>query len=368
MKTIAIIGSTGSIGTTALHVIQSNRKNFKLIYLVANKNISKLKSQYHKYKPQKICLLNSNNSIKNSKIFIKIDEILRRKNKIDYVISGLSSFEAIKINFDLTKISKNLLIANKESIICGGEIFLKFAKKNNCNIIPIDSEHHCLDFFFKNFKGKKKTIKEIYLVASGGPFVNKVAKYNESISAVIKHPTWKMGKKITVDSSTLANKVLELFEAKILFNIPTKKLKIVIEKKSNAHAIIKFHNNIILPLIHKPSMKIPIKNSLGLNNELDLKFDDLSLRFMLPDKKKFPLISLGYKILKQFGNTGMIYFTVLNERLVNLYLNGQINYGDITKTLVKVFSNKYIINKSKKNIKSVSNIMMAINNAKKSKL
>lgn len=369
MKTLAIIGSTGSIGGNALKIYNKNKNIFKLIYLITYKNLNKLKRQYKVYKPNKICLLN-NKYLKNtnSKIFINFEKLLKKKKKIDYVISGLASYEAIDLNLKLTKLSRNLLIANKESIICGGRYFQKIAKKNKCNIIPIDSEHHCLDFFFKNSKFKIFDIDKVFLVASGGPFFRKKISYNEKISNVIKHPTWKMGKKITIDSSTLANKVLELFEAKILFNLPHNKLKILVEEKSNAHAIIKLKNKITIPIIHKPDMRVPITNSLNLNNKIDLSLDNLKLDFKIPSKKKFPLIKLGYQILKKYGDLGMIYFTVLNERLVKMYLNREIKYGDISKTLVKTFSKKNIINKSKMNLTTKKSIYNAISDAKKIKL
>ena len=371
MKSLAILGSTGSIGENTLKVYEKNKINFDLIFLAAHKNLKKLLKQKKKYNPKKIFLLNENN-IKNKRNVnvSSIEELykFKDKKKIDYIISGVSGFESIKINFKLLKLCKNLLIANKETIICGGDVFLNNAKKNKCNILPIDSEHHCIDFFLKNFKFKKEDIKTIYLTASGGPFLNKKIVYNEKISNVLKHPNWKMGKKISVDSSTFANKVLELFEAKILFKIPSSKIKIIIESNSVVHSVINFNNNISFQVLHKANMEIPISNALNLKNKFLLQPESLNIKFFEPNLKKFPIVNLGYEILNKLGQSGMIYFTVINQRLVESYLKNEINYGEISKILVKTFKNKSILKKSKSKINSYDDIIKTIAEAEKIKI
>ena len=364
MKSLAIIGSTGSIGKSSLEVYKKNKNKFNLIYLAANSNYKKLVKQSKIYKPKSIFLINYNSYLKNktkNKILKSENFIFKSQTKkIDYVISGVSSFEAIDINFKLLKIAKNLLIANKETIICGGEIFLKEAKKNKCNIIPIDSEHHCIDYFIKNFR-LKNDIDKIYITASGGPFFKKKINYKEKINKVLKHPTWKMGRKITIDSSTFANKILELFEAKILFDLPSKKLKIMVEEKSNVHSVIVLKNKILFPIIHKPNMALPISNSLNVSNTCNLKVENLKINFLSADSKKFPIVKLGYKILEQDSLYQMILFVVLNERLVKKYIKNEINYGDIATYLVKAFGKNEIKNISKKPIKNLNDIKRAIN-------
>ena len=363
MKSLAIIGSTGSIGKSSLEVYKKNKKEFRLLYLAANTNFQKLNKQSKIHRPQNIFLINHSSYLKNkskSKILVNVDDVLKSNiKKIDYVISGVSSFEAIDINFKLLKISKNLLIANKETIICGGEHFLKEAKKNKCNIVPIDSEHHCIDFFIKNFSLNHQ-IDKIYITASGGPFLNKRINYKEKLKNVLKHPTWKMGKKISIDSSTLANKVLELFEAKILFKLPAKKLKIAIEDKSKVHSVIVLKNKISIPIIHKPSMILPIANSLNVSNNCDLDIENLKITLLPVDSKKFKLVSLGYEILKRDSLFLMILFVVLNERLVKKYIKNQINYGDISTNLVKAFKKKNLLIKSKQTISNFNDIKKAI--------
>lgn len=363
MKSLAILGSTGSIGNSTLRIYKKNKSKFKLISLSANKNIKKLVSQCNKFKPKHIFLINNNAKINNKRFLYFDDFIKKQKKKIDFVVSGLSGYEALEANIKLLKITKNLLIANKETIICGGKIFLNLAKKNKCNIIPIDSEHHCINLYLKNIKNDK-LIDNIYLTASGGPFLKKKINYKSKLNQVLKHPTWKMGKKISVDSSTMANKVLELFEASLLFDLKKNKYDILIEQTSNVHAIIKLKNNILIPIIHKPSMEIPIINSLNIFNNQKLDIKNLKFAIHRPNTDKFPLINLGKKVLNIYGHFAMIVFTVYNEKLVKLYLENKINYGDISNSLVKAFNQKKIINILKTKIENLNDIKKAITFAK----
>lgn len=373
MKTLAILGSTGSIGKSALNVFKKNKNNFKLVYISGNKNFNLLNIQISKFKPENFFLFDykKNNKIKNKKKVLNFENFLKKylKNKIDYVVSGISGYNSLSINFELLKISKNILLANKETIICGGKIFLDQARKLNCNILPIDSEHHCVDFFLKK-NYKTDNIKNVKLIASGGPFLNKKIKYNEKISNVIKHPNWKMGAKISVDSSTLANKVLELFEAKFLFNLKPNQCDILIESTSTVHSIVTLCNNLHFLIAHKPNMEIPISNCLNVQNNISIKKNFSLLKFNNVDFKKFPLVKLGFDILNS-NHHDMILFTVLNERLVNMYLNNEILYGDIVKRLFKFFysnkNNKIVFNK-KKCIKTRSDIIKLLNFAKIIKL
>jgi len=373
MDTLAIFGSTGSIGKTSLKIYKKNKKKFNLLYLSAHNNYSKLKIFEKKFNPKKIILtnkkLNQSYFLNDKKIILEKNLFDRSKKKIDYVISGVSGYEAIEFNFKLLKIAKNLLIANKETIICGGHIFLKEAKKYGCNLIPIDSEHYCINYFFDSFKKINiNEIEKVYLIASGGPLLNKKIKYNEKLKNVLKHPNWKMGKKITIDSSNLANKILELFEAKILFNIPADKLEILIESTSSSHAIIKLNNGLYITIMHKPEMEVPISNSLNIYTKKKLKIKNLKITFSAPDSKKFPIINLGYKILKDYGHVGMIFFTVINDKLAKMYLNSEIKYGDIPFFLVKSLKSKALIKHFNKNINNLDDVLELIKIAKKLKL
>ena len=361
MKSLAIIGSTGSIGKSALSIYKKNKSNFDLVLLAANQNYKKLIMQNSFYKPKHLILFDKKNNFKkNNKLIKDPDLFFKTTKKIDFVISGVSGYDAIKLNFKLLKISRNLLIANKETLICGNQLFLNAAKKNNCKILPIDSEHYCIDYFLKSFPSKNN-IKKIYLSASGGPFLKKKINYKEKINNVLKHPTWKMGKVITVNSSTFANKVLEMFEAKILFNLKKNQIGLIVEETSNVHAIVFLKNSLLIPIIHKPSMEIAISNSLNLKNFYFTKLENLKLHFVKPSKNKFPLIKLGYDILENYGDAAMIFFTVLNERLVNLYLNKVINYGDIPLFLIRFFRKNSVKKCLTKKIKTLSDIYKIIN-------
>ena len=365
MNTLAIFGSTGSIGGTSLKILKKNEKKFKLLYLSAHNNYKKLRSLQKKFNPKKIfltnCKANEHFALRDKKIILE-KELFRKKKKIDFVITGISGYEAIEFNFKLLKISKNLLIANKETIICGGDIFINEAKKNNCNLIPIDSEHFCIyDFLKSTYKKKYNEIHSISLIASGGPLLNKKINKNESIKKILKHPNWKMGKLISVNSSNLSNKVLELFEAKFLFRIPNNKLKILIESTSNTHAIINFKNQISFSIMHTPTMEIPISAALNVPSKKKLIFNNLELKLRKPDTNKFPLVKIGYKILKKHNNVAMIFFTVLNQRLVNLYLTNNIKYGDINYFLVKAFNSKSLLNDFNLRLRNINDVLKVIN-------
>lgn len=371
MKTLAIIGSTGSIGKSSLEVLKKNKSNFKLVYVTGNNNFKLLNSQDKIFFPRNIFLFNKNccQKLKNKKKILSFENFLKKysKKKIDYVISGISGYDSLFINFKLLKVSKNILLANKETIICGGKIFLNQAKKLRCNILPIDSEHYCVNFFLKSlFKTQK--INKIILTASGGPFLNKKIKYNEKIKNVICHPTWKMGNKISVDSSTMANKVLELFEAKVLFDLKPEMLEILIERTSKIHAIIKLSNNLSFMICHKSKMEIPISNCLNLKNKYKMNLDSIKISLEKVNLKKFPLVKIGIKLLK-LDHFNQIVFTVLNEKLVNMFLGGKILYGDITTRLVKFFNNNNkIVFSKKKCIRNKSDILRTINFAKNIKI
>lgn len=368
MKTLAIIGSTGSIGISSLKLFDKNRNKFKLVYITGFSNFKKLNLQIKKYKPVNYFIFNKKflNKI-SSKNLLSFNEFIKyHHKKIDYVISGVSGYDTFDLNLKLLKISKNLLIANKEAIICGGNFFFNEAKKNNCNVLPIDSEHFCINYFLKNFN-LKDDIEEIYLTASGGPFLKKKINFYSPISKTINHPTWKMGKKISVNSSTMANKVLELFEAKFLFKVNHQNINIIVENKSKIHSILKLKNNLLFFIGHQNDMKIPIANALSITTRIPLFLDKMSLNFTRVNQKKFPLVKLGYRLLK-FKHSGMIIFTILNDRLVDMYLSKKIHYGEIITILISKFNSKKIVKYLNKCIKTKSDIKKIINFAQNIKL
>ena len=282
MKKIAIFGSTGSIGSSLLKIIKDDKKCFKIELLTANKNYKKLIKQAKFFNVKNLVITDYNSFLivtkllKNSKIkvfknFDLLNKIFDVDKKIDYSMCAISGFEGLKPTLDIVRYTKNIAIANKESIICGWNLIKKDLKKYKTNFIPVDSEHFSIWSLLNN--GKKTNLEKIYITASGGPFrtlpLNKFK--NISIKDALKHPNWSMGKKITIDSATMMNKVFEIIEAKKIFNFNYKQIEILIHPKSYLHAIVKFDNGLSKFLIHDTNMIIPIFNSIYFNTDKKLK-------------------------------------------------------------------------------------------------
>jgi 1-deoxy-D-xylulose-5-phosphate reductoisomerase len=370
-KKICILGSTGSIGVSTLDIISENKKDFSVILLSGNTNYKLLISQAKKFKPKYIY---SNNFFltkkikyfcKKNKIIIISDLNLLKKVKFDITISAISGISGLLPTLNIIKFSKKILIANKESIICGWKFIYKELKKYNCFFVPIDSEHFSI---FNLIKDKNKNlIKKIYLPASGGPFFNKVLNLKKvTPTQAAKHPNWKMGKKISIDSANLMNKILEVIEASLIFNLPISKFKIIIHPQSLIHAIIEFNNGLSTMLYHSNDMKIPIANSLYdnsyINKETDNNFSfQKNLFFYDADIKKIPSIKiLGLK--KLLNETGFILINVLNEILVERFLNNKILFTDIVYKLLNILNSLVVKNYLKNNrIQHINDVFKTYN-------
>ncbi len=355
-KKIAILGSTGSIGSTTLKIILKNKFFFQIDLLSTNKNINKLKKQVKTFSVKNV-IIHDANIFNQNKFFFKRKKInifnnvkdfkKYYKGKLDYVMSSIIGLNGLEPTLDIIQITKRIAIANKESIICGWNLIKKKLNKHNTKFIPIDSEHFSIFELIKH--EKPSSIKKIYITASGGPFLKtsklKLAKFIPQNA--IKHPTWKMGKKISVDSSTLINKIYELIEAKKIFNLSYEKFEIIIQPTSYVHAIVEFNNGICKILSHPTSMIIPIYNSLvftkkisNFNEGFDIKKMN-NLNFQKVDKLKFPV----FKLLNRLNNLDSLYETILvsaNDTLVDLFLKKKIKFYDIYETLHKVLGlNEY---------------------------
>jgi 1-deoxy-D-xylulose-5-phosphate reductoisomerase len=368
-KTIAILGSTGSIGKNLIKIVEKNFKDFKVELLSANKNYKDLYKQAIKLNVKNIIVndvdsyklalkhrLNKKIKIHNS--FNSLNKIFNKK--IDYTMSSITGIDGLKPTLDIIKYSKTIAIANKESIICGWNLILKEIKKNKVNFIPVDSEHFSIWYASKNIKTK---IDKIILTASGGPFFNlPLSKFKDiKISQTLKHPNWRMGKKISVDSATMMNKVFEVIEAKKIFDINYKDLSILIHPKSYVHAIVKFSDGIIKLIAHDTDMKIPIQNTLcdGFSKKIKTKKIDIkklnNLNLCIVNKKKFPIVD----IIKNMPNKTSLYETVLvsaNDEYVKQYLNNSIKFTDIHSKLFKFIKKKEFTKYkriSPKNIKDI---------------
>ena len=365
-KTISILGSTGSIGLSALKVVEVKRKLFNVNILLANKNLKLIIQQIKKYRPKYFVVgdysvflkINKKYKFKYCKILNKLDyECLKKKN--DITISAIPGIAGLKPTLEFIKISKKLLIANKESIVCGWDLIKKKAKKNRTKIIPIDSEHYSLYKLLK--KNNIKDIKKLYITASGGPFLNyKLNKFkNITPAQALNHPKWKMGKKISIDSATLMNKILEIIEAQRLFNIPKNKLDILIHPNSLVHAIAELKNGLFEFIYHETSMIIPISNAIFDGNltindfyKKKNKIDETNLIFKKVDKKRYPLIKLK-NIINQ-NSSFPIIINASNELVVDEFLKGKIPFLAIPKIIMSVlkdrnFKKNNILNHSKLN-------------------
>ena len=373
MNDIAILGSTGSIGTNTLKSI-SSEKNFKIRLLSTNKNIKKLYQQAKKFNVRNVIINDKEIYLKNKEflkkkkinsfyIFKNINKIIKKKLK--YSINSISGINGLEPTLELIPHTKNILIANKESIICGWNIISKKLKDYKTNFIPIDSEHYSIQELIKN--EPLNTIDKIILTASGGPFLNKSFESLSNVKPInaLKHPKWKMGKKISIDSSTMMNKIFEFIEAKKIFNLKNKDISIIIHPDSFIHAVVFFKGGLIKLLAHDTNMQIPISNALGIKKtkikNIKKYIKNLNnSKFELPKNKKFPLLNL-IKLIPDRTSYFETILTTLNDNLVDKYLNGHINYKSIHKNLLnlmkKPFFKKYYKLKPM-NIYDINNIIM----------
>jgi 1-deoxy-D-xylulose-5-phosphate reductoisomerase len=372
-KKIAILGSTGSIGKTLIEIIKKDKKNFEVILLTADKNYKEILKQAKILRVKNLIITDkkaylnlSRNNSSNIKIFNNYDCFNKIfKKKIDYVMSSISGINGLIPTIKIIKFTKKIAIANKESIICGWHLIKKDLKKFKTSFIPVDSEHFSV---FYSLKGNKiSNIKKIYLTASGGPLINtpKTKFKSITISEAIKHPNWKMGRKISIDSATMMNKVFEIMEAKKIFDLNYDSLDILVHPSSYIHAIVKFNDGMVKIIAHDTNMKIPIFNSLH-NSEKKIKTDELDIKRLnfLDLKKvdidKFPSI----KIIKQLKNNESSLETLIvlaNDILVDLFLLKKIYFTDIVRLLQKLINMKKFNNYRLKKIYDINSIILLNN-------
>jgi len=370
-KYISILGSTGSIGLTTLDIINKKKNYFKINLLCAHKNYKLISKQIKNYKPNFFIITNQNIYKKIKKKFktnkVKILNNFKNTNlikKSHITISAIPGIAGLQPTISLINSSKKILIANKESIICGWDLIKKKALLSKTKIVPVDSEHYSILRVLKKYKLSE--IKKVYLTASGGPFLNyKVSQLrNIKPKNALQHPKWRMGKKISIDSSTLMNKILELIEAQKLFNLPNKKLDIIIHPNSLVHAIVDFNNGFKEFIYHETSMTIPLANAI-FNG--DLNIDDFfkskknnrleNLIFDKVNKKTFPIIQLKDRV-NEYPSTPII-INASNEILVDQFLKKKIPFLSIYKFIKTILNDrnykKYAIRKPK-NIHQINEI------------
>ena len=367
-KKIVILGSTGSIGTNLFKIIKKDKKNFDIKLLSTNKNSSKVIKQAKDFNVKNIIINDYAKYIETKKKYKKLNinfynsfsiiDKLFKKKELFYSMISVVGIDGLSPSLKLIKYSKNIAIVNKESIICGWNFIKKELNKFKTNFIPIDSEHFSIYSLIQ--KNNYDQIDKVFITASGGPFLNKSIK-NIKKKDALSHPNWKMGKKISIDSSTMMNKVFEVIEAKKLFSLKYKDILILTHPKSYVHAIVKFKNALIKILIHEPDMKIPIYNSLYPIAKKRLKSQNLNLSILNNlqlkkiDYKKFPLV----KLLDNLSENDSLYETIIvtiNDFFVLKYLDNKISYQEMIGLIYKYSNYKQFLKFRKISPKKITDI------------
>ena len=357
MQKVVLLGSTGSVGNSSLEVIEKNKEKYEVACLVAFSNIESIKAQAKRHKKAKIYVEKSGNKIA-SKRFINRNELLKliSSNDVDTVIAAISGSDGLDLIHHSILSGKKVLIANKEPLVMAGELLVNEAKKHGAQIIPIDSEHCSVH---QSIQGKKEnSISKITLTCSGGPFykLSKSKFKNISLKQALKHPIWQMGQKITIDSSTLMNKALEIIEAKYLFNEDPDKIEAIIHPEGLIHSFVEFCDGTILAAMAIPDMKIPISYGLSYPNIVESHTNKINLQqlknlsFKTIDPLKFPSIDFAYFALNH--EKGMpIVLNAANEVAVELFMKNKISFLNIYKLISTTLNYAY---KSNMHLTSVS--------------
>ena len=351
-KKIIILGSTGSIGSSSLNVIKKNKRDFNIICLSTNKNYKKILKQSNIYKVKNIIINNEKtyhkvlkiNKPKGVKIFNNLYLFLNSfKKKVDYTILGISGFAGLEPTLKIIPFTKIYVVQIKSQLFVDGNL-LKKLNQYNTNFIPIDSEH----FSIWSLISKKNinSISSIYLTASGGPFLNiKKNKLKKvKVKHVIKHPNWNMCKKISTDSATIMNKIIELIVSAKIFNLSLNKFSIIIHPKSYIHAIVNYKSGLSYLVTHDTNMEIPISNSLyihsknKLTNKSNINFDNLNgINFIKPSSDQYPYLNL-LKNIKLSESYFEIILVAINDFLVRKFLENKISYLNMQKYLLKLIN------------------------------
>lgn len=350
MKNIAVLGSTGSIGESTLDVIRKFPDDFRAVSLSVNSDINGLYKQIKEFKPFSVCVRDKSaagqlsariNS--STKIYCGdegLEELVKDK-RINQVMFALSGSAALLPLVSAIKSNKDIALANKEALVMAGQIIMRMAAKHKVMILPVDSEQSAI---WQVLSGQASaSVRSIYLTASGGPFRRKLKKKLSSVtvSDVLRHPRWKMGKKITVDSATLMNKGLELLEAMFLFNVEAAKIKVLIHPEAIIHSMVEFEDGVVMAQLSAADMRFPIQYALSYpkrlrNNLPRVDFYRLkSLNFEKPDFDKFPCLGLAYQAAKDLGSTPAV-LNAANEVSVNSFLDKRIGFLAITEIVHKV--------------------------------
>ena len=356
MKNILLLGATGSIGKSVLSVIDENKSELNLFGISLNNNLNVANKIINDFNPSFIYIEDKDtfDNQKESKGIIHLngDEELKgliNHQDVDIIISAISGFAGLKATHLAASSGKKILLANKESIVAGGDLILPLAKESNSEIIPIDSEHNAI---FQCLSGEKgiDDVKRVTITASGGPFINKklLDLKNVKKSDALNHPNWKMGSKISIDSATLVNKCLELIEAKYLFDLDEKYFDLVVHPQSIIHSIVTYVDGSSICQLSKPDMRIPIAHALSNENRLSIDFDSIDFTNLELSFQEFPSDRMGIQDIAREvcnigGSLGTI-FNAANEIAVENFLNEQINFNEIYEVIYRTFDKNNMSN------------------------
>ena len=359
-KRIAILGSTGSIGTQALEVIKQNPEKFEVEVLTANNNVDILIAQAKQFQPNAVVIANAENYKYVSEALINesikvyagtdaLNQVVQMET-IDLVLTAMVGYSGLIPTYNAIKAGKNIALANKETMVVAGEIITKTALENKVEILPVDSEHsaifQCLVGEFLN------PVEKIYLTCSGGPFRGKTEKelQNVTVDNALNHPNWNMGAKITIDSATLMNKGFEMIEARWLFGLPASKIDVIVHPQSVIHSIVQFEDGSMKAQMGLPDMKLPIQYALGFparikNNYPRFNFLDYpTLDFEPPNTKIFRNLALSFEAMNSGGNMPCI-LNAANEVVVEAFLNKKITFLQMPKIIEKAMQKVAFIEK-----------------------
>lgn len=346
MKKIAILGSTGSIGTNTLEVVRHFKDRFKVVALAARSNIDLIEQQALEFQPEIIAVYDEEKALelrkrlKGFEILTCMEGIIEAAchPDVNTVVSAMTGTRGLRPTLAAIKAGKNVCLANKEALVSGGKLVMDAVKEKGVSLIPIDSEHSAI---FQCLNGENiKTVSRIILTASGGPFREYTQEMLEkvTIEQALRHPTWTMGAKVTIDSSTLMNKGLEMIEAHWLFGIPPEQIEVVIHPQSIIHSMVEFQDRSIMAQMGTPSMITPIQYALtyphrlpGISTPFDLK-KYCALTFLTPDTDRFRCLRLAYDAVSE-GGTLSAYMNAANEILVRRFLAKEISWADIGRKL-----------------------------------
>lgn len=345
MKKITILGSTGSIGTQTLDVVRKNKDKFQVVAISANNSVDLLLEQIKEFSPKYVAVYNEESALKlknmipdyiNIEVFSGMEGLIKicELEEVNVVLTAVVGMIGLVPTMAAIKAKKTIALANKETLVTAGELVMREAKENGVEILPVDSEHSAI---FQCLNGeRKKDIEKIILTASGGPFRGKKREelVNVTKNEALKHPNWDMGRKISIDSSTLMNKGLEVIEAKWLFDVDVEDIEVVVHPQSIIHSMVSFRDSSVISQMGCPDMRLPIEYALTYPERLETDFERLdlakvaTLTFEKPDMETFPCLGLAFKVLK-LGGTYPAALNSANEFLVNEFLNDKIGFYDI---------------------------------------